>query len=378
MKSVLIICLKYAPGNWQHMKSFAYCLKERGYNVHFIISQNFQWMNIDFSDMADYLASSKSFLTILLDVFLFFLWRWYSFIKIFRKYKPRVILFVMWHPLNYFLAKILKTLYPNTQTCYWMHEPYKVDKSEYKEKLIAFNAIEYLQQMLLPFIDIVILHSNRALNAFNIRYSNYKGKIKLIPLLFKDECKIKDVSSRMFDITFIGNAARAKGIDDFFEIVKKNRELNLGLRLQLVTPSKIDRYLSELDCWPDSLLKVINKPRISDDEIREACAKSLTIIAPYRETTQSGVVPVAFMCGTPVIATDIEGLREYVIDKVNGMLISKDFSLENVISVLKYVKENFSELSQNARKSYEETWAEWNFDKYYEWLIELLKVGDLI
>jgi GT2 family glycosyltransferase len=27
----------------------------------------------------------------------------------------------------------------------------------------------------------------------------------------------------------------------------------------------------------------------------------------------------------------------------------------------------------NARKSYEETWADKNFDKYYAWFIELLK-----
>jgi len=33
---------------------------------------------------------------------------------------------------------------------------------------------------------------------------------------------------------------------------------------------------------------------------------------------------------------------------------------------MEFVKTNFALLSTNARKSYEETWAEKNFEKYYE------------
>jgi hypothetical protein len=40
---------------------------------------------------------------------------------------------------------------------------------------------------------------------------------------------------------------------------------------------------------------------------------------------------------------------------------------------VKPTKYSFLKLFQNDRKSYEETWAEWNFDRYYGWLIDIFK-----
>jgi glycosyltransferase involved in cell wall biosynthesis len=253
-----------------------------------------------------------------------------------------------------------------------MHEPYKEDKSQYKRKALAITAMEYVQEKLLPLIDVVILHSRRGNNAFRIRYPDFKGVVKLIPLGYRDECKMKQHESRIYDITFFGGAVKAKGIDDFFEFLKKSQELNSGLKFQLVTPSRIDRYLSRLGPNWEKWLKVVNKPTISDEEIREACAKTYAVIASYRETTQSGAIPVAFMNGTPVIATDIEGLYEYITDKVNGVYIPKNFSYSDVVSALNYIKANFSEMSKNARKSFVEIWSDGNWDKYYGWLVEML------
>ena len=351
------------------MKSFASCLKEKGWSISFIMSGKFKWMNKDFSDIVYYLTLSKSFLSMLCDMFLFFVYKWIIFQKILRKHNPDVIVFVMWHPLNYFLARIARKVSPCSQILIWLHEPCKVDKSAYKEKALAYRIIEYIQQILLPLTDVVILHSNRALAAFRFRYPDYKGKMRIIPLLFRDEYNAKSLNSRVFDITFIGNAAKSKGIDNFFDLARKNQELNLGLRLQIVTSSKIDVYLNELNCEGGKFLKVVRKSRVSDEEIREACAESFTVCAFYKEVTQSGVIPVAFMCGTPVIGTNIEGLNECIIDKFNGSLLPENFSYKDVISALTYAKENFSKLSKNARESYEAIWSERNFEKHYGWLL---------
>ena len=130
-------------------------------------------------------------------------------------------------------------------------------------------------------------------------------------------------------------------------------------------------YLDKLNYENNKFPGIINKPSLSDEEIREACANSFAVCAFYKEITQSGVVPVAFMCGTPVIGTNIEGLNESIVDKINGILLAKDFSYEDVISALAYVKENFSELSKNARECYEKTWSERNFKKHYGWLLNV-------
>ncbi len=371
MESLFVICLRYAPGIWQHMNSLASCMKENGWGVNFVISNKFKWMNEGFANSTHYLTSSKSPLSMLSDIFLFFAYKWIALYYIIKKQKPGVVVFALWHPLNYFLVKIIRKVSPRTRIVVWLHEPCKVDKSFYKEKAIAYKIIEYIQQMLLWTTDVVILHSPRALAAFKYRYPGYKNDVKMIPLLFRDGDGKGSSDSRMFDMTFIGNAARSKGVEDFFDLLQKNQELGLGLRLQIVTSSDINAYLNKLNCEEGKFPGIISKPRISDEEIREACANSFSVCAFYKEITQSGVVPVAFMCGTPVIGTNIEGLNESVVDKINGILLAKDFSYEDVISALTYVKENFSELSKNARKSYEETWSERNFKKHYDWLLNI-------
>ncbi len=372
MKNIFIVCLKFGPGNWQHMKSFGSRLNEKGYNSIFLLTTEFKWMNNEFSENAKYVTTSKKKIsTILWDTLLFCLYRWYSFVKIFRQNKPHAVLFVMWHPLNFFVAKLVKKINPRSHLFYWMHEPYKQDKSEHKGKALAFSVIEYLQEMLIPILDTIVLHSKRGFNAFNIRYPGNKHKTQVIPLLFKDEYKA-DVkhSKRPFDITFIGNAAPAKGIDSFFMIVKENMEINSGLKLQLVTSSTIDEYLNKLKPGWNNYLKIINKDSLSDDEIREACAKSISVITPYKETTQSGVIPVAFMNATPIIGTNIEGLHEYIEDKVNGVFIPTEFTYDDLLFAYEYIKNNFPALSKNARMSFKKIWSDRNWKDYYEWLEE--------
>ncbi len=368
MIKTIIICLKYAPGNWQHMYSFVNSLRKSNNNVRLLISKYFIWMNKEYSNMTDYVTTSSAFANILKDIIIFFLYKWNYYANYFERYKPMIVLFVMWHPLNYYLAKIVKRLSPETKICCWMHEPYKTDKSQYRNKIFQILAIEYLQSMYVPMIDVVILHSQRALESFNLKYPQYRGKVKVIPLLFADECKKSTSAAREYDITFIGNAVKAKGIEGLFRLIKYNHELNMGLKIQLVTSSHIHYYLGNLVSGYEKYLAVINKPYISDGEIREACKRSYSVIVPYKETTQSGVVPVAFMCGTPVIGTDVEGLTECITDKKDGMIIPVDYSCKDVDYAVKYIKSNFYRLSQNARKKYKDTWDDSNWNKYYNWL----------
>lgn len=371
MGDIFIVCLKYTPANWQHMDSFASCLEKQGQKARFVLSEQFRWMNEKYASQSDYLSSSRSFFDMLKDTVLFFLYKWYFFVRIVKKNKPRLVLFVMWHPLNVILAKIVKNLYPQCHACTWMHEPYKLDKSEYRNKIIAFKIIEYLQELLLKYLDTVILHSRLAFEGFNIRYPSYRGKTKIIPLLFRDTFVKELPCPRVFDFTFIGFAVKPKGIDTFFAIVKKNMELNLGLKFQIVTSSNIKKYLRKLDKNWGNCLEVFSENNIGDNEIRRAYSRSYIVSALYKDTTQSAVVPLAFMHATPVLATDIAGLRECVKDKVNGVILQKNFTEENVIQAIRYIKENFSDLSKNARASFEETWSDKNFTKYYSWVAEI-------
>lgn len=118
---------------------------------------------------------------------------------------------------------------------------------------------------------------------------------------------------------------------------------------------------------------MINEKIISDSQINKVVRESYAVFRLDREVTQSGVIPVAYMNGTPVIVRDIAGLRQHVKHAQNGYIIDFNCLPADIVRAMDFVKQNFIELSKNARKSYEDVWAEWNFEKYYNWLIELLR-----
>jgi glycosyltransferase involved in cell wall biosynthesis len=61
--------------------------------------------------------------------------------------------------------------------------------------------------------------------------------------------------------------------------------------------------------------------RIPEDEASRLFSEASVVVLPYIESSQSGVVPVAYSHGKPVVATTVGGLPEMVIDGVTGVLI---------------------------------------------------------
>jgi glycosyltransferase involved in cell wall biosynthesis len=60
---------------------------------------------------------------------------------------------------------------------------------------------------------------------------------------------------------------------------------------------------------------------VPDEELPALFGSVCAVVLPYREASQSGVVPLAFANGRPVIATDVGALKEAVEDGVSGLLV---------------------------------------------------------
>jgi glycosyltransferase involved in cell wall biosynthesis len=63
---------------------------------------------------------------------------------------------------------------------------------------------------------------------------------------------------------------------------------------------------------------------VSDAQVATLMAWHHLVVAPYRSATQSGIVPVAYAAGRPVVATTVGGLAEQVIEGETGTLAPPD------------------------------------------------------
>jgi len=365
-----IACLKYAPGMWQHISSFGRNLLDRGYPVRFLLAPGFRWLNEDFGHLTYYplpFRGRPSFLKNLLSLL------WFPGLylcRLFRHCPPAGVLLASWHPWNFLLARLVKKLSPDTPVLAWLHEPYKVEKKVYGAKGMAIVLVEWLQGLSLAFLDAAIVHSPRGLRLLELGYPRYRGQKRLIPLQFQDN-GFEARAARNY-ISFLGRAEPAKGVDRFFDLVADLGAEAFNWQFQIVTASNIAGYLKKLSPAGRARLRVVNGPEISDAVIRQAAARSLAVLALYKETTQSGVIPVALMKGTPIIGTDIEGITDWVRDGETGKIVSANPSLAEIKEAITYIQAHFKEMSERCRAHYLAIFDDRNWEREYGWVLELL------
>ncbi|MGC2161198.1 MAG: glycosyltransferase family 4 protein [Silvibacterium sp.] len=66
---------------------------------------------------------------------------------------------------------------------------------------------------------------------------------------------------------------------------------------------------------------IIFNRQIAEQEADQLFREASLVVLPYIESSQSGVIPVAYTYGKPVVATKVGGLPEMVADRVTGMLV---------------------------------------------------------
>lgn len=371
MKCVYIVSLKYAPGLKKEFVVFGENLRRSGCSVRYVLSRKYQNLEWNCQDM-HFLTGSDSVAAVLADTVLVSRIK-KSTARLFQQWPPQFVLFYNPHPLNVYISKFTKHNFPNAKLAVYLHEPYKPDKKPYgKVKSAYFYVTELLQSICLEYTDYVILPSLLALRRFRKRHRAYRGQVHLAPILVPDRIPLSNKGRKYFSM--VGGVNLATGHQQFARLVKHVATKEVGYPLLLVTSSDLPVYLKQISKKASSVLRLVNQRLITDREIDEAIGTSFAVLRLDEEITQSGVIPVAFMNGTPVIVRNLPGFAQHVKHKYNGYVVSQDCSTTALLEAMDFVKENFPELSANARRSYEETWAEWNWGQYYGWLLDLVRV----
>lgn len=111
-------------------------------------------------------------------------------------------------------------------------------------------------------------------------------------------------------VLFFGRAARYKGIDTLLAAMEIIWEADPLVRLQiLASPADPECEVGELDDRVSAIWE-----GYSESELDSALAGAHVVCLPYVTVSGTGVGTRAYGTGTPLVASDLDGLREFVAD----------------------------------------------------------------
>ncbi|KIX15432.1 glycosyltransferase family 4 protein [Dethiosulfatarculus sandiegensis] len=158
-----------------------------------------------------------------------------------------------------------------------------------------------------------------------------------------------------FNILFFGRILPYKGLDlliSAYELIKKRfPEARLHIIGKGNLPINTDR-LRELGV-------LLKNHWVPENEVNSIFAKADLLVTPYVESSQSGVIPLAYAKGLPVVATPVGGLTEQVADGFTGLISTRvnPRSFADAVCQIISSPKLYEKLAANALKMAKETIA---------------------
>lgn len=158
---------------------------------------------------------------------------------------------------------------------------------------------------------------------------------------------------------FVGRIQRYKGIDTLLTAYLK---IPKSLRMPLVIAGSGEFSPAEQEllrrAQGDDVV-VVNR-WLSDPEASSLVDAARFVVLPYTSATQSGVIPLASVFGTPAIASDTGGLAEQVVDGATGMLFPAgdvDALASTMQRAFALSEDEYRAMSQRAREYADANWS---------------------
>ena len=297
---------------------------------HNVCVYNFKRLYPDFffpgKSQFDYnLSSLKSIKSI--DSINFF--SWHKTATLINKENYDKVIFRFWHPFlsviySYIISKIKRYNKDIEFICIcdnvYPHERFIFDKFLLK---IFFKKID-------NFITMSTITTNQIMNLVpgaNINETFLPIKDSFGEKISKIKASTKlNIEHQKFTILFFGLIRSYKGLDVALNAIK-----------QLVKKNRKFKFLIAGECYEDKnkYIKIINKNNlndyvvwhdkyINDSEVYLYFSASDLVLLPYKETTQSGIIPIAYNFNMPVVSSNLPGLQKYIENQKTGYLFNPD------------------------------------------------------
>lgn len=168
--------------------------------------------------------------------------------------------------------------------------------------------------------DKLLLLSDESKSLFSKKYPNYESKLMMMRLgaHIPSVCssKPKELDSAAGYNLFFGRIDKYKGIINLLRAYEREPLINTKL---VIAGNGLLSSEELLLAENDPRVTLLNR-YISDEEMVWMFENCNTVILPYIEASQSGVIPIAYRYKKPVIISDVAGLKQFVIQDKTGIV----------------------------------------------------------
>jgi len=283
-----------------------------------------------------------------------------KFIKLSKKVKnfsPDII----YYPFFFFWLPIVNFLFPEIPKVFTVHDPilHSGEKNLVME-IIQKNTIKKSHRIII-LSDVF----KEIINSQGMSFEN----IDVIPhgvFNYYLENFVIEKNSHPPTILFFGRILKYKGLNNLlkaFDLIKKEVP---ECRLLIAGKGDLKPYRKFLNQERGT---VIENKWIGDKEVGEYFAQADILVCPYREASQSGIIPIAYAFKIPVVATRVGGLVEQVDDGVTGFLVSPDNS-EKLAKKCIFLLKNEEVRCLMGKNGLEKAQKEWNWGVISEKIVK--------
>jgi glycosyltransferase involved in cell wall biosynthesis len=226
------------------------------------------------------------------------------------QFQPNVVHYPMLHPWVPLINVVLDAILPRVSKVLTIHDAVRHPGEESR-------VLTLLQEIAVRQSDRIITHS-QYVNDLVVARGVSASKVDAIPhghygYYIGEKCP--PIGNA---ILFFGRIKEYKGIEILLEALGYVRQVLPEVPFILAGKGDLAPYNSRVKEL--SGVQMINR-WIPDTEVGTIIERAAVVVLPYLEASQSGVIPLAFAAGRPVIATRVGAIEEQVQDGVNGILV---------------------------------------------------------
>lgn len=151
------------------------------------------------------------------------------------------------------------------------------------------------------------------------------------------------------ELLFFGFIRPYKGLDILLEALSEIPDRDLMLTVAGEIWGKPDAYQAQIDRLMLNAKVEFRPSYHSEEEAAELFSRADVVILPYRSATGSGIIPLAYYYGKPVIATRVGGLPDVVVPGKTGVLVTPESSREIARAIETFTAELASSMRPSIR-----------------------------